>query len=290
MAQLYAACRQAGVLIVKHVQLTNQVQGQLDGIFQAQDAAFMQGINDEIDFTGDWKPDADEIMIARNLNEAQTLLAAANQNAVALPALDVNNFENENVKALFTAVGVGQHMRLLVQSFGPQQILGSSRLAFLHDGNVFRRLTEAAFSIDTKLLATIDAAGNVRFKSFAMLRRIFDLSQFYRAATDAEVIAFCGHNSLHIADQAAFVANADEGIRKAIHQITKLDVFNTYGVPAIATQAAAIGFPLVVNNGSIEVPQGRKDAKALFSFLLDKVYLGPLAQTLYITNSNRLLN
>lgn len=250
----------------------------------------MQGVNNEIDFTGDWKPNDDEILIARNMHESQTLLTAANQNAIALPALDVNNFENENIKALFVAVGTGQNLRLLVQSFGPQQILGTSRLAFLHDGNVFRRLTEAAFSIDTKLLATIDAAGNVRFKSFVMLRRVFDLSQFYRAATDAEVVAFCGHASLHVTDHAAFVANADEGVRKAIHQITKIDVFNTYGVPAIAAQAAAIGFPLTLNNGRIEIPHARKDAKALFSFLLDKVYLGPLAQTLYITNSNRLLN
>jgi hypothetical protein len=48
-----------------------------------------------------------------------------------------------------------------------------------------------------------------------------------------------------------------------------------------------IGFPLVVTAGKIEIPADRKGAKALFSFLLNKVYLGPIDQRLLITNSSR---
>jgi hypothetical protein len=51
LAQLYAACRPNVNLEVRHVQLTNQLQGQLDGIFDAQEAAFSAGINSEIAFT-----------------------------------------------------------------------------------------------------------------------------------------------------------------------------------------------------------------------------------------------
>lgn len=289
MAQLYAACRLAGSLVVRHVQMNAQLQNQLDGIFQAQDAAFFDGINAEIDFTGDWKPDADEILVTRGLPEAQALFAEASQNAIALAPLDVNNFQNEGIKALFTVMGNGPNKRLLIQSFGPQQIL-SSKLSFLHDGNVFRKLTEPAFTLGTQLLATVDPAGDVRFKSFSLLRRVFDLGDFYRQATDIELSAFCGHPSLAIPDAAAFVVGADEGIRKAVHTVVKVDVLGNHPVTDIAHKATAIGFSLNINGGRIEVPLDRKGAKALFSFLLNKVYRGPIDDQLFITNSNRPLN
>lgn len=289
MAQLYAACRLAGSLVVRHVQMNAQLQSQLDGIFQAQAAAFFDGINTEIDFTGDWKPDADEILVTRGLPEAQAMFAEASQNAIALAPLDVNNFQNEGIKALFTIMGHGPNKHLLIQSFGPQQIL-SGKLSFLHDGNVFRKLTEPAFTFGTQLLATVDPAGDVRFKNFFLLRRVFDLGSFYRQATDIELGGFCGHPSLTIPDAAAFIAGADEGIRKAVHTVVKVDVLGNHPVADIAHKATAIGFPLNINGGCIEVPLDRRGAKALFSFLLNKVYRGPINDQLFITNSNRPLN
>jgi hypothetical protein len=286
MAQLYAACRQNAELVVKHVQLANPLQNQLDGFFQAQEAAFMAGIQTEIDFTGDWKPDADELLVAHGLAETQILLEAVAQNAIALPVLDAADFGNEGIRALFTATGNGAQAKILIQSFSPQQFL-SGKFAFLHDGNVFRRLVEPAFSLGAQLVAMVNADGDVRFKSFQMLRRVFDLSQFYQQATDVELQAFCAHASLAIGDLDAFVAGADEGIRKFVHSIAKEDVLGNHTVEDIAACAGAIHFPIAVNGGRIEVPQDRKGAKALFSFLLDKVYLGAMNQQLFITNSNR---
>ena len=286
MAQLYAACRSNSGMVVRHIQLTNQLQGQLDGIFQEQEVHFMEGIDNEIDFNGDWKPDDDELLVIRSLPEAQILMDAADQNAIALPVLDVANFQAQQVKALYGAAGIGPNRRLLVQSFGPQQLL-SNRFSLLHDGNVFRRLTEPAFSLGTQLVATINSTGDVRFKSFQMLRRIFDITPVFRQATDGELSAFCVHSSLAVADVGAFIADADEGIRKQVHAISKVDVFGNHSVADIGVQAAAIGFPIAINAGKIEIPLDRKGTKALFSFLLNKVYLGPIDQKLFITNSNR---
>ena len=287
MAELYAVCRtpQDG-LVVHHVQLTAQLQTQLEGVFQAQHAAFAQGITNEIEFDGGWKPDDDELLVARDLDEARLLLDAANQNALSLPTLDVANFRTQGIKALFTAVGNGSDRRLLLQTFDQQQML-SGRFAFLFDGSVFRQLTEPAFTLGTQLVATIDAAGAVRFKSFTMLRRIFDLALFYQQATDVEIGGFCTHPSLSVADPSSFLAGADEGIRKAVHALTRLDVLNNHSVASIETQATSIGFPLVVSGGKIVMPQDRKSIKSLFNFLLNRVYLGPISQQLLITNSSR---
>lgn len=286
VGDLYAACRPNGPLEVRHVQVTAQVAGQLDPIFQAQGAAFMSGVNAEIDFNGDWKPDDDEILVVRGLPEAQILINAVNQNAIALPVLDVANFDAEGVRALFTTDGAGPNLRILAQNFGPNQIL-SNRMSFLYDNNTFRRLTEPAFTLGTQLVATIDAQGDVRFKSYPMLRRILDVKPVFRAATDRELTTFCASPCLAIADRAGFIGDADEVIRKQVLAITKSQVLVDHTVDDLEAYANAIGFDLVVNGGRIQMPDERKARKNLLSFLLNRVYLGPINQQLFITNSTR---
>lgn len=286
MAQLYAACRVNGSLVVRHVQMNTQLQQQLEGIFLAQHAAFFQGIQDEIDFTGDWKPDPDEILIARALPEAQTLFDEVSRNAVALKPINAKNFQNEGIKALFTVFEDGTNKSLLLQSFSPQQIL-SSKFALLHDGNVFQKINQPAFTLETQLLATVCTTGDVRFKSFSLLRRVFDLGDFFRQATDTELHVFCNHSYLMVANTAEFIAKADEGIRKSVHSVSKLDIFKNHSVSHIESKAKAIGFPLNITNGCIELPPSRREIKALLGFLLNKIYRGPINEQLLITNSNR---
>jgi len=286
MADLYAVCRPNGNLEIKSVQINNQVQIDIGPLFQAQELAFFANVQAEIPFTGDWKPDEDELLVLAGLPEVQILLAAATQNAVALQPLNVQGFENERVVGLFIATGNGNTRKLLLQNFSAQQIL-QTRYAVMFDGNVFRRLTEPSFSIATHLTAVITAAGDIKFKSYAALRRTLDISSAFRNATDAEIVTFCAHASLAVANAQSFAASADEGIRKHIHAITATGVLNQHTVPDITARAAAIGFALTINAGLIEVPTDRRSAKELFSFLLNKVYRGPLNQQLFITNSNR---
>lgn len=287
MSQLYAICRDLNNdLEVKHVQLTPALQGQIDGVFTAQKLSFMAGVNNEIEFTGDWKPDDDEVLILRKLPEVQLLLAAANQNAISLNVLNVGNFQNEGVKGLFTTIGQGVNKELAIQLFSAQQLL-SNKFTVLYDGNVFRRITEPAFALGTGLVALANQAGELRFKSYPMVRRILDLTPLFRAATDAELTAFCAHGSLSLADANAFRSNADEGIRKHVLAVSKVGVLDNHTVNDLQTLAAGIGFPIAVNGGRIEVPMDRRAAKHFLSFLLNKVYQGPINQQLFITNSNR---
>ncbi|WP_439470359.1 hypothetical protein [Brevundimonas sp.] len=286
MPNLYAICRPVGGLEVRLVQLNQQVQTEVVNVIQFQEVLFNDGIQNEIDFTGDWKPDKDELLVIRALPEVQTLLGAVAQNAVALQPVDVNNFLNQNIVGLFTTAGVGQNLRLLVQNFSAQQIL-QTKLALMFDGNVFRKITEPAFTVGNHLTAVINAAGEIRFKSYSALRRVLDVAPVFQQATDAELNAFCAHASLAVANAQGFVGNADEGIRKQVHAITRSEVLAQHTVPDIEAKAADIGFALGVTGGRIEVPPDRKNAKELFSFLLNKVYRGPINQQLFITNSNR---
>ena len=74
MANLFAFCRQANQPIIKRVSVTGPVQAKIGGIFQGQEAAFLEGVSEEVDFGGDWKPDDDEILVIDAPDEAQLLV------------------------------------------------------------------------------------------------------------------------------------------------------------------------------------------------------------------------
>lgn len=282
---LFALCRPAQQLEVKRVSLTQPVQAKIEGIFQAQAAAFLDGVTEEVDFGGDWKPDPDEILVIDAPAEAEAINAAIIANPVALANIDAANFEQEAIKGLFVVMQNGGQSRVLIQAFSAQQIL-QRRFSLMLDGNTFKELTEPAFTLDNYIAAIMEG-GKLKFKSFFNVKRIFQLSQFYQEASDQQIDGFCAHASLEVADVAAFKAVADQSIRKMVHAIVKTKILDNYPVDDIAAKAAALGLAITLNGGKLVVPTERKDIKILFRFLDDGIYQAPLSATKYVTNSKR---
>lgn len=285
MTNLLAACRENGQLVVKRVRVTQPVQQKIEGVFQALDIAFTSDVSDEIDFAGDWKPEDDELLVIDTPAEATALVTAASGNALALPDIDTANFANEGIRALFVGRQVGASTKVLIQNFSAQQVL-NRRFTLLQDGNSFKELTEPAFSLGNGLTAIIEN-GKLKFKSFHNLKKIFDLSAFYQAATDQELDAFCGHGSLAVADVAAFRGTADQTVRKLVHTIAKSGTLDRHDVNTIAQKAVGLGLALNVVAGKLVVPTDRKEIKTLLRFLDDGVYEASLSQVRYQTNSKR---
>lgn len=284
MTNLFALCRQQRELLVKHVKVTLPVQAKIEGIFQAQAAAFLDGVAEEIEFGGDWKPDSDEILVMNAPQETDVIAAAAGASALAFPTVDAKNFEGEGIKALFTVMQNG-HPRVLIQLFTAQQVL-QRRFSLFLDGDTFKELTEPAFTLDNYIVAIIEN-GKLKFKSFHNVRRIFQLNEFYQEATDQQIDAFCGHDNVHVADIPGFKALADQGIRKLVHAIGKTNVLGSYAVEDIAEKATSLGIKIDVTDGAIAMPQDRKNVKVLLRFLDDGIYQASLTSKRYVTNSKR---
>ncbi len=286
MTTLYAACRLGAALEVKHVRVTQQVQAKLGGIFEQQAVAFLEGINEEVPFNGDWKPDADELLTMDLPDEAAALVATAGVNPMAVPDLDTANFADEGIKALFVPSQVGGRPRVLIQLFSAQQLL-ERRHAFMLQGTVFRELTEPAFTLDNYLSAIIED-GKLKFKSFHRIKALFSLTQFYQEATDPEIETFCAHESIHVPDAAAFKAAADQPIRKMVHAVTRTNVLGNYTPAEILQSAASVGLVIALHDGKIAMPTEKRDIKTLFRFLDDGIYEAPLTKARYMANSKRL--
>lgn len=288
MPNLFAACRVDGQLLVKRVRLTASVQRTVLSLFQQQETSFRDGITAEIPFTGDWNPDAEELLTIEVPQEANVFSEALAVNALSIPLIDTENFENEGIKALFVGHNADQRVTVLVQRFTSQQVL-SRRFSLFQEGNAFRQLTEAAFSLDSKLTCVIED-GLIKFKSVGNLRSIIDMTEVYREATNQEVEDFADSPALHVQDKQGFASATNQTCRKLIHAISCGQVLSNYTPHEIQTAAMTTNLAIEIVNGRISMPNDGPRIKALLQFLNESRYSGPLSHQPYVTNSQRRVN
>ncbi|MDX1091026.1 DUF4868 domain-containing protein [Sinorhizobium medicae] len=283
---LLAICRTAAGFTLKRVKTTQPVQNVLEGVFLAQESAFLDGVTDEVDFDGSWKPEDSELLRSPVAAEMAAIWEKSLQNVVALDELDAQNFLAEGVKAICVVAGDGAGRRLLVQNFSARQVLGRTTLAFIFDGETFNQVTEPAFTLGAHLSA-IMSEQFLKFRSYNNVKMIFDLANVYREATDAQIDDFATHASLFVADVEAFKGFADQTLRKLVHAVAKKAVLDSFTPEQIVTAAATATLDVLFENGRIVIPQNKADAKKLMHFLDEGFYRGPLSGVPYITNSKK---
>ncbi|SUB90584.1 Kiwa anti-phage protein KwaB-like domain-containing protein [Photobacterium damselae] len=280
---------ESGNVQVKRIRVKGSLQNELIELFSEQLSSFNHNIVNEVPFNGDWKPDVNELLVLTNVDEAQIMVEAINANASSFRALQLSNFGSEPIKAVFTGFIRNNVTTVLVQKFSSRQALSLSQIPIIkmQTGNTFVKATEDIFTLDNKLVAVI-VGNSTKFKSFHNARMVFNLSNFYQEATDADLNEICQHSALEVGDINNFVAEADSHIRKMIHTISSTALLDNYSIADI--QAAAQGFPTVpirVNQGKLVLPSDKRELKEVLHFLLEDIYKGPLSGSNYLTNSKR---
>jgi hypothetical protein len=279
----------SGSCQIKRVRVNNPLQSELIQIFEDQRVFFEQGVDTEVDFNGDWKPDANEVLTIDDISESTLMRNVINANASSFTDVNISNFSNEPIKAIFTGIITNGQTKVFVQKFSSRQALSLNQLPLIkmQTGNTFVKTTDDIFTIDNKLVAIIED-NKTKFKSFHNARMVFDLSEFYREATDEDLNQMSQHASLEIADLASFISKADTQVRKMAHSIESSGVLDNYTVTQISTAAANFSdISIVVNNGKITLPSDKKKLKEVLHFLLEDIYKGPLSGNNYLTNSKR---
>ena len=281
----FALCSNEGTLVVKRIPLTNPVQRRMDIIFESQEESFRRGITDEVAFAGDWNPDAHELLTLEVTPEATLMINALNGNALALDPLNTAEFENENIKAVFTGTTANNNTKVLVQRFISSQLLNKRFALFMHN-NTFTELTAPSFTLGTKLTCIIENE-RVKFKSYSNLRMIMDLTGFYQEATNEDIDDFSEHEKLEIEDLDQFKQEANQPIRKLVHKIMGSGVLDQHSVRIIRERAQSTGLDITVRNGRIQFPEDKTEIRLFLQFLDDGLYDAPLSGQRYITNSKR---
>jgi len=262
------------------------VQNQLEPFFTGLEAGFREGINEEIDFDGRWKPDRDQLLRLPVTAEATAIIDELAHAPLALNPINAADFDDEDIRALVVKRGVGANTRILLQAFSNQQRL-SRKFALTQRGNVFNRLTESTFSIDSQIHIIIEN-GRIKFKTFNMAKRILDLTAVYEEATDRDIEELC--NLGRVSANAADIINiSNPTIRKLITAVKNSGVFQDYTANAIRNKAHSVNLEITVRNHGVVLPTDRAELKKLLTFLDHGVYMSPVSSERYIANSRRAL-
>lgn len=282
---LLALCRDANGITIKRIPLNGALQNPVMQIFSDQEAAFRANRPNEVAFDGDWNPDDDEILVLDATAEANAMVAAASGNVLALPTINAANFDAENIKALFVGVNAGGGLVLLVQRFTAAQVL-SRKFALIASNNQFNQITDPAFNLASSLTCIIEG-GQLKFESYHKLRAVFDVIEFFAAATDDDIDSFAGHASISIADIPALKELVTQTERKLIHKLASSGVLDAHTPQQIQASANATGLVVNLANGQIVFPDDKQEIRRLLRFLDDGLYQAPLSGLRYVTNSKR---
>lgn len=288
---LFALTNDPSKRIVKF-ELSGAVQTDLTAYLQAQETAFDES-ETEIEFDGKYKPDQGEVLYIDNYDDIDDLESVIG-NPLSVESVDPTEDFFHEIKALFTGYQTGAgNLKILLQNFDRRRIISTNGLSIFHSSNVYRKIEGIGLTIDHKLTATLES-GRLKFFSFHAARQIFDLSEYYKEATDDDVVEFAGLDIIQSVDTSSLIGMSDSWVRRKISLIQQSGILQNVPLNEMKAVATEFGIPFeTVTESSgevIKIPESKSDFKKLLRFLDEDYYKSPLSKTNFVTNSKRALS
>ena len=240
-------------------------------------------------FDGSYKPHHDEFLAIENFQLPDEI-----KDAIRDP-LGVTTYQKSGdtfpeIKAIFvgerTQTDETEKFAVSFQRFRKEQYITTKWYNLFFNNETFYREKNFGISISD----TVDclfAESELQFASFYFARQVFDLSDYYRSATDQEVEAFSNSDKLHIENAEAFKMMANTWIRRKIAMINDSEVLTNYTAAKIKSLAKAVGIDIPVENKKVVIPNDKDRVKIILGFLDEEAYKGPFSQNTYLANSKR---
>lgn len=216
------------------------------------------------------------------------LLSACKQ-PLSVERLDAKDLANLPVKSIVGYSLSGDECRLYFQNFDSRRILiPGKRFAVwaLADRSTFQELTEPVVILDGPL-AAIWENGVLKFKSFHLARQLFDLSTYFKAATNEQVEQFIEHRLLLYNDKAKLIGGLSDWYRKKIALILRGDVLDEMTIKSIRKAGKLIDYEVPVQDNRILLPDDKKMLKELLQFLDEDIYRGIMSQRKLLSSGKR---
>ena len=245
-----------------------------------------------ISFDGRYKPHNDEFLAIENFQLSDEIKDAI-RDPLGVPIYTKENDEFIEIKAIFvgkrTETENTEIFQVAFQRFRKEQYIATSWVNLFFTKDTFRREKNFGISISD----TVDCyytEGELQFSSFYFARQIFDLSEYYRSATDQEVQAFTTSDKLAFEDTEAFKNTANTWIRRKIAMINDSDVLVNYKASEIKKLAKDAGITIEIENKKVVIPNDKEQIKVILGFLDEEAYKGPFSQNTFLANSKRKIN
>ena len=178
---------------------------------------------------------------------------------------------------------------LLFQYFDLKQKLSNDRFVIFSKTiktDKFKRLDGAGFVLDTKLVAVLEES-SLYFLSFYFAKRVFDLGDYFREATDQEILQFNHNKIFNPLDDDLIRSLTSATLREKIFEIEKSGVLLSLDTEKFQAYAKLAGLDVVVSNGKINLPNTKNDLKKILSLLCEDYYEGGLLKKVYLSTGKR---
>ena len=255
--------------------LTRDLQNTVGNTFQGQLGELFANEPDEVPFDASLNPDESEIAYISGF-EPPAIIWEAIRNPTRLDSYEASQETLEKTKGFFT----GDHLsrKLLFQVFDRRRVLSTQRVTILYSGDTFRRLEDPGVTLDTQLAAGF-MDDRLYFRSFYTARRLFDLSPYFREATDRELETFAGHQALAVPDADELREQADTWVRKKIALILQSGILDSQPPTKIAQVAKAYGVPVTFDGKRIAIPSDKRALKQVLRLLEENFFTSELTAT-----------
>ena len=280
----FASLEDQGQQEIRHVRVEQELQKELSDLMSHQRDDLIDA--DEVPFDGRYQPTEDEVFFIDGFALPADIVRSI-EKPTSAPPLDRQTADRwDALKSFFAGrVASGGRIEAVFQVFDRRRSLAHSKSIIIRN-ETFSRLDEPGIILDNRAVAVV-RNDRLYFRSYISARRVLDLSQFYRIATDDDVKKFTQVTQLAFEDTAQFVAGSDAQIRRKIALINDSAILQNVTPAAIQKAASAYGLTIAVRSGRLVIPRDKKDVKAVLRFLEENYFTSELTGTRFLTSSKR---
>ena len=283
---LFALTRDSSRRVLR-IPLSAEVQKEVSSTFEMQEKEFRAAAQEEIAFDGKYKPDEGECLSIGDYDDIDNLHGAI-ANPLGVPEIAATTGEFEEIKALFSGRSDGTKKIALIQPFDRRKIISNKGLSLVHATNVYKKVEGVGLTLDTRLAAVLEDK-KLSFFSFFAARQIFDLTQYYKEATDEDLKVFAA--TVQISDIPNFIDVSDIWVRRKVALVMQSAILEKIDLEETKKVANVFGIDMkttVVDGKSVLVlPENKAELKKILRFLDEDYFESSLLSTPHLSNSKR---
>jgi len=236
-----------------------------------------------------FKPDETEILEIAPFGVPAYLYDPVH-NAVGCPVLPHNSGMVETVNCIYGYDAASQ--MYVFQVIPWSQRIAGSRLNIFQglSSDTFTKNTESGLMIGEGCHAVV-MAGSLKFKSMWWLKQIIDISQHYRAATEADIDALAQLPTVSVESLDDLKSGSGQWVRTRVAYILDSGILTNYTPAQLLQLAQGHNVPLQItqDNGvdKIVIPKESQELRSVLKFLEEEYYAGPITGLSYETSNKR---
>lgn len=273
---------------VYRLDVERNTQEKLEEHFVRQSLKITSPTLTAIPFTREnFNPDETEVLEIQPFDLPALIFDTIN-NAVGAATLPSNSLLLADVYCVFGYDIVLD--KIIFQVIQKSQRLGNKTINIVLGRDGFTELSDPGLIISDSCHAVYEN-GCLKFKSIWWLKQVFDITSYYRVATEADVDAFASIGSVKIENLDNLKRKAGQWARTRIAYILDSGVLTKFPPTDLVAKAASFGLVLqTVNDAGVDkilIPDDSKDLRNILKFLEEEYYEGPITGVAYETNNKR---